>query len=329
MSYEEMLQVVKQYKELLYNKRKNSETPIRGQITVTGGEPFVRKDFMDLLEVFHENRRYFGFAILTNGSYLDKHMAKRLTELNPRFVQVSVEGTQKTHDGIRGKGDFEKTVSALKNLVRYNIRSSVSFTAHKGNFREFFEVAKIGRRLGVSQVWADRFIPYGSGTELSDQVLDHEETREFIRLMDYTRRKLKRTYLKKTEISLRRALQFLEGGGRPYSCSAGESLITIMPNGDLYPCRRMPIYAGNVLETPLKKLYYENPLLQSLRDGDRICEGCENCFYSKLCRGGLKCLSYALTNDQFQRDPGCWRDSSPGEVGCMSNRSKLLVIERT
>ena len=109
---------------------------------------------------------------------------------------------------------------------------------------------------------------------------------------------------------MHRALQFLIGGGRPYHCTAGDTLITVQPNGDLYPCRRMPIRVGNIMEIPLIKLYYESDLFRALRDKTRISNGCKNCFYSKLCRGGLKCLSYAITGDPFKPDPGCWIKSN-------------------
>ena len=62
---------------------------VRGHVTVTGGEPFVRRDFLDLLSVFRENRKHFSFAILTNGSLIDAPLARRLRELGPAFVQVS------------------------------------------------------------------------------------------------------------------------------------------------------------------------------------------------------------------------------------------------
>ena len=55
---------------------------------------------------------------------------------------------------------------------------------------------------------------------------------------------------------MNRALQFLEGDGRPYRCTAGESLLILMPSGDLYPCRRMPIPLGNVTKVPLEKLCF-------------------------------------------------------------------------
>ena len=88
--------------------------------------------------------------------------------------------------------------------------------------------------------------------------------------------------------------------------TAGDSLLTVQPNGDLYPCRRMPIRVGNVMDTPLADLYYESELLCELRDKNRISEGCEGCSHAHTCRGGLKCLSYAMTGDPFKADPGCW-----------------------
>jgi len=76
----------------------------RGHITVTGGEPFVRRDFVELLGVLAANRRRLSFAVLTNGTLIDAPVARSLRELGACFVQVSIEGTQATHDRIRGDG---------------------------------------------------------------------------------------------------------------------------------------------------------------------------------------------------------------------------------
>ncbi len=114
-------------------------------------------------------------------------------------------------------------------------------------------------------------------------------------------------HLHKTEIAMHRALQFLCGDGRPYHCTAGDSLMTVLPNGDLLPCRRMPVSVGNLKKKHLAELYYTSDFFRDLRDRRRISRGCENCFYQKLCRGGLKCLSYAVYGSPFRADPGCWR----------------------
>ncbi len=315
LNYRDLLNILEQFKALLSLWRRRVERPLPGHITVTGGEPFVRRDFLDLLEVFAAHQDCFSFAILTNGSFIDAAMASHLQKLGPSFVQVSIEGTQATHDQIRGTGNFERTVEAIKHLVRARIRTLIAFTAHRANFRQFPEVARLGRRLGVARVWADRLIPWGSGTALQSQLLTPVETHEFFELMRQAQAEAGRFWrFNRTEIAMHRALQFLVGGSKPYHCTAGDSLITVQPNGDLYPCRRMPIRVGNLLETPLAELYDHNELFQALRDRNRLSQSCQDCFYAKLCRGGLKCLSYAVTGDPFQADPGCWyaaRDVMP------------------
>ena len=303
LPFPDLLRVLEQFKELVGSWGDAG----RGHLTVTGGEPFVRRDFLELLEVVSAQRRYFSFAILTNGSLIDRALARRLRVLGPAFVQVSVEGARETHERIRGRGSFEKAASALRCLAREGIPTFISFTAHRGNFQEFPQVVQLGRRLGVTRVWADRLVPWGMGQALGEQVLAPGETKEFFEIMARARAEAARSWFGRTEVAMRRALQFLVAGGRPYRCAAGDSLVTVMPNGDLYPCRRMPIRVGNLLETPLKDLYYQSELFRALRRRDLVGEGCAGCFYRNLCAGGLRCLSYALTGDPFQADPGCWR----------------------
>jgi radical SAM protein with 4Fe4S-binding SPASM domain len=306
LSFRDLLDVLQQFKDLLDTLSPGQRRLLaRGHVTVTGGEPFVRRDFLDFLEVLSVNKSRFSFAILTNGSFIDAAMARQLSHLNPTFVQVSIEGSQTTHDDIRGTGNFDRTISAVKHLVRARVRTLVSFTAHRGNFREFPEVALLASRLGAARVWADRIIPAGTGKDLEKQVLTPEETQELFRLMRKARQNVKRSFWGRTEVAMHRALQFLEGG-HVYHCTAGECLITVQPNGDLYPCRRMPIRIGNLLETPLVDLYKESSLFRALRNRDKTSKGCQDCSYSGLCRGGLKCLSYAMTGDPFTADPGCW-----------------------
>ncbi|UCH97559.1 MAG: radical SAM protein [Candidatus Aminicenantes bacterium] len=307
LEFQDLMKVLDQFKALIRLRRGGKkQVRVPDRITVTGGEPFARKDFIKLLEVFYENREIFSFAILTNGTLLDSVTARCLRRLAPSYVQVSLEGTQETHDKIRGQGSFEKAVSGLKHLVKENIRTIISFTAHRANYREFPGVARLGRKLGVSRVWSDRLVPQGTGLDMKAQMLTPEETREFFEIMQTARSQVERRWFNRTEIAMHRALQFLVAGGQPYHCSAGDTLITVQPNGDLYPCRRMPIYVGNLMQTPLVDLYYNSKLFQNLRNQQTLSDNCQGCFYSGLCRGGLKCLSYAVTGDPFQKDPGCW-----------------------
>ncbi len=323
-TFAELLRVLEQYKALLrWRSGSSSGGPWRGHINVTGGEPFVRSDFGALLEVFASHRPYLSFAILTNGTLIDAGWAGRLRELQPTFVQVSLDGGATTHDAIRGAGSFERTLVAIEHLVQANVRCLISFTAHRGNFREFPEVVRIGRALGVARVWADRLIPLGPGGNKEDLVLTPEETREFFTVMDEsgTAERLLPSEGEETEVSMRRALQFLVGGGPPYRCTAGDTLITIMPNGDLYPCRRMPVRVGNVRDTPLIELYENAGLLRALRDRERTPSACGKCAHASRCGGGLKCLAHAMTGDPHGPDPGCWLAEGAARRGTAGSRA--------
>jgi radical SAM protein with 4Fe4S-binding SPASM domain len=306
LEFGELGHVLEQFIGLLDFWRTESGRNVRGHITVTGGEPFVRGDFPKLLEVLSQHSDLFSFAILTNGSLIDPSTARRLRKLNPRFVQVSIEGMRESHDRIRGYGQFDSAVRAIEMLVLERVRTFISFTAHRGNFREFSAVAELGQDLRVARVWADRLVPNGSGAGLAEQVLTPNETREFFAIMHKARIQAARSWFGRTEIAMHRALEFLLAGGSPYHCTAGDTLITVMPNGDVYPCRRMPVRLGNLLETPLRKIYDEHAFLIGLRDRSRQPQGCETCCYVGMCRGGLKCLSYAMSKDPFRADPGCW-----------------------
>lgn len=305
LTFEELLIVLGEYNSLLELWSQTCPSNIiPGHITITGGEPFIRPDFLTLLQVLANYKNDFTFSILSNGTLIDATIAKALKKRGVGYVQISIEGSEKTHDQIRGQGSFQKAIRGLKFLIQENVRTLISFTAHQKNFLEFSEVAQMGCELGAWRVWADRLIPCGQGT--SQQTLSKEGTEQFFDIMLKARMEAEKNYRGKTHIAMHRALQFLKSNETPYYCHAGNSFITIDANGDLYPCRRMPIKIGNVLETDLIDLYEEDKLLQKLRVPDTHIEGCQNCQHVSQCRGGLRCLSYAVHHDCFKADPGCW-----------------------
>lgn len=304
LDFSQLLFILTQLKQTLTYWSEQCGHPVTGHITVTGGEPFIRRDFLALLELFAAHSELFSFAILTNGSFIDKTMAKQLASLKPRFVQVSLEGSELTHDNIRGQGSWQRTISAIRHLRRERINTLISFTAHKNNVHEFPTVVDLGRKLKVNRIWADRLIPWGQAEKMSG--LLPEETQAFFQLMHQSQLDSTKRWFNKTEVAMNRALQFLVAGGEPYHCKAGDTLVTVQANGDLYPCRRMPIRVGNLLTTPFIELYEKSQLFNQLRDKTIISQGCEHCRYVQNCRGGLKCLAYATTGDPFKADPGCW-----------------------
>lgn len=317
-SFEELEVAFAEILRFMAEHRKAVGHKSRASITVTGGEPFVHPRFFDLLDILRA--KGFPVAVLTNGWFVDRSAAKALKKLDVQFVQISIEGTRETHDAIRGRGSYGKAIDALAELKREGVPAYVSFTAHRQNSGEFHGVAEAASKLGVERVWSDRLIPLGQGAEMEDLLMSPSDTRRFVELMSRSRTALKRT---KTEVAMHRALQFAGCGSTPYFCKAGDSLLTLLPGGELVPCRRMPIPVGNFLKQGLWELYNSSPVLESLRDSRNLNEGCKRCFYSKLCKGGLKCLAYALTGDPWSGDPGCWMRKHDIELGDEPNHGCL------
>jgi len=302
-----LMDIPRRYKAFLDKRQaQNPDRAVSGHLTITGGEPFLYRNIGALIEGIKSEHPEISLAFLTNGSMIDEALARRIAGFRPEFVQLSLEGGEAIHDAIRGAGDFRRVKLALSTLRGVSIRTLVSFTAHRRNFREFDEVVHLARTGGAARVWADRWLPNHSVPQGRCEGLSPPETAEFFEIMSAVRKKARRYVFSRTEVAMHRALQFLVAGGRPYSCQAGRNLLAVMPDGDVYPCRRLPIKVGNVFEQSLETIYFGSHLLKALRDERSVPQECRSCFYAELCRGGLKCLAYAMTGDPFRKDPGCW-----------------------
>ncbi len=297
LKYEQLLKIYNQYKNLL--KKLN----MKGHINITGGEPLCNPHLFKILDLINKDKDFITFSILSNGTLITKEIAKKIAGYNPYYVQVSLEGGKRINDYIRGKGTYKKIAKGITNLRNENIFTSISFTATRLNYKEFPKVVRYARRYGVNNVWSDRYIPLGSSSD-KDLALDYAQTREYLKIMNRERLKLKKNKKNHTTISMYRALQFQKTNDFAYGCTAGDTLLTVMENGDLVPCRRMPIVVGNLLKDKMYDLYVKSELLIDLRKF-RVPDECKSCEHSETCRGGLKCLTYAIYKDLNHKDVGC------------------------
>jgi len=306
LSFNDIIGVIQQFDELktLYNK--NNRVEKKAHINLTGGEPLLREDIFDLLNYMGKNRDKFSYGILTNGTLIDEKMTDSLKKNRVSFVQLSVDGNRRTHDSLRTPGDYKRTFKTASLLEKSGIKTFISFTANKSNYKQLPTVARKCRRCSVTKLWTDRLVPIGRGAELNDLVIDKENLPGYLKSLKKARGNcLIRKIYPKTQIAAERALQFLNISNSPiYSCSAGDSLITVDEFGNIMPCRRLPLVCGNVFENPLKTVYFENDVFKSLRS-KTIPKECAGCLYSTLCLGGAKCQSYALHGSYSFADAGC------------------------
>lgn len=265
-----------------------------GRLNITGGEPLTHPDLFELLRLARSKGIKTG--VLTNGTLLGQWEARRLRACGVDYVQISLDGMEKVHDEIRGKGSFERAVNGICALKSQGIFTSVSFTVQNNNLGELKKLAYFCDTLGVDKLWFDRVvIPADKDNEKLSV-----SSGDYWKLMKTAAR-----FNRKGMVFCGRALQFIPCKDKlVYHCSAGENLLIVLANGDVMPCRRLPYIIGNVKENDLLTLHQSSSLMKELRRAG-IPDGCKECKYSSLCRGGSKCIAVAKTGRFDIPDPDC------------------------
>lgn len=89
-------------------------------------------------------------------------------------------------------------------------------------------------------------------------------------------------------------------------CPVGFSCLTIMHDGTVYPCRRLPVKLGTIQEDGIFKIWYTSDALWKLRHRNTTTSACGTCADVGRC-GGCRAAAYAETGDLLGFDPLCWK----------------------
>lgn len=106
---------------------------------ITGGEPFLCPELYEIIS-YASNKR-LGVSILTNATIPLNEKWLTLLQKENIYLGISLDGVSpSTHDIIRGKGSFEKTLGNLYNFSKYKIRYSLTFTVNTINKNEINDI---------------------------------------------------------------------------------------------------------------------------------------------------------------------------------------------
>jgi radical SAM protein with 4Fe4S-binding SPASM domain len=264
-------------------------------INITGGEPFLKRDFFEIIETISNCEFVEGFNIITNGVLLTREKVEILKKY-PKLkgIKVSIEGI-KSNDFIRGKGCLN---TVRKNMEKIEgIKKIIMWTAGSYNYKEIEDVYEFARRYGDGLI-IERFVPLGNGIKLKEHYLKKEEWKfvvEFIReyfLIEDIKElaKFRAFYLDFENEEVSGAL-----------CEIGNTF-ALMPDGSIYPCRRLPVKIGNALWTKNIKEKIEN----FRKEIEKNLKGkCSKCFFFNECIG-CRAGVYSMENNLFSQDEQCF-----------------------
>ncbi len=123
----------------------------------SGGEPLLYEKFDELNEILPSFP--FRSILLTNGLLIKPAFLKKL---NFKEIQVSLDGLEKGHEALRGKGTFKKVLKAIEMVKEAGFDLSIATMIHRQNLNEFPELKKLIERINPASWMIDVPTPTGN-----------------------------------------------------------------------------------------------------------------------------------------------------------------------
>ncbi len=264
-------------------------------IGFTGGEPFIRKDFPQILEL--ASKDHFFISILTTGILIGQPEVNLLKKLKIKNLEISLLGAfPDTHDSIMNfPGAYHRMMRAVKLLLAAEITVTLKSTIMLMNWKELPLMSETASKLGAQFSASISVAPRSDG--------------------DVTLQKLALTEAEIAHLNP----DHLTGGlipgdeqkvGAVLKCRAGATVAGISSNGDIFPCILFRHIVGNIRENTLHHIWHEKPVsfLNELRKvkPEEIKE-CYTCTIKQYCR---RCPGVAYMETMKLRT------SSPSACAC-------------
>jgi MoaA/NifB/PqqE/SkfB family radical SAM enzyme len=222
-------------------------------IVVSGGEPFLYKPLLDIFRK-HDD---VTFQVYTNGTLIDRDLARTIAESGNVIPCISVEGYEDETDARRGEGVYSKVIQAMDNLKEAKALYGFSATVTRFNsdmltsegFVDYYMEEK-GCFIG----WYFQYMPIG--------------TRPSLELMTTPEQRIQRMERINRMRDERKALisDFWCDGPLVGGClAAGRRYLHINHNGDVEPCVFVHFAADNIKEKSLAETL-ESDFFRSIRE---------------------------------------------------------------
>jgi len=292
----------------------------KGDISITGGEPFIRKDLFPFLEYLDSSQEISHLHILSNGTLITDEIVEKLKKFTKLdSIQISLDGSSpETHDKIRGPGNFEKAIRGIRILISNCMDVKVMFTLQRCNMKDIPSLIDLAIKEKINGLTIERLVPMGSAKDAKDSLLSREELRD---IFQYISDRADLEYEKGMQLRILKyrplwinidpnrakaesnTVSYKELGA---TCSIGLDGLTILPDATVLPCRRLPIPIGNLKRDSLEKIWFTSDLLWQIRDKRNLKGKCNSCEFIPRC-GGCRAMAYAYTGDYLAEDPQCWK----------------------
>ena len=306
LSLHEVKDVIAEISEAMENWAENYRMDFSPSFNLTGGEPLLRDD---LLQIIDETRgRGFDVFLLTNGTLISDKKAGAIAGAGVKGVQVSLEGPEKIHDSIRGQGSFARSMRGVKNLLEAGLTVTLNATLSNINAASLPAMVSLAHETGVQRLGFSRLVPSGRGAGLRPEMLSPMQVKsvyETLLSLDVEDLDIVTGDPVASQMNIKTPDAGCTAAG---GCAAGISGFTILADGTITPCRRLPLPLGNVRTDSIRTIWASSPILDALRDRKRYSGRCGSCGKWAICRGCRAIAHYTSggLEGYLAEDPQCF-----------------------
>jgi radical SAM protein with 4Fe4S-binding SPASM domain len=118
-------------------------------LLLTGGEPFIRPDFLDIYT--YAKKKGLLITIFTNGTTITPHISDYLAEWKPFSLEITLYGrTKKTYESVTGvSGSYEKCIHGIELLLERKLPLKLKSVIMTLNMHEVWDMKAYAESLGV------------------------------------------------------------------------------------------------------------------------------------------------------------------------------------
>lgn len=167
------------YKEMYRITRVLSELGV-DKVRLTGGEPFVRKDFINFLESLSFNDKLKEINITTNGALISNYI-DRLEKINVKSVNLSIDSlNREKFFQITRRDVFDKVKQTFEDLLRSKVNLKLNVVVQSGvNTNEIIDFVELTKNNTVSVRFIEEMPFNGKGIRKVDELWD------FTKILDH------------------------------------------------------------------------------------------------------------------------------------------------
>jgi Fe-coproporphyrin III synthase len=281
-------------------------------IGLTGGEPFLREDIVDLAGLFIKRYPAAFISITTNG-LASETIVQRTRDILKRYkpgrlhVSISLDGTRQTHDIMRGvQGAYARvmqTAGLLQNQTEVSLGFDFTITRH--NYLELPRVSEIAQKKGVklSAGFAHISQSYYGNQDMSFS-WKNKELNEITHFMEAAARNrtAPQSLLLKTfdpyAYIMSRAVEYESTKQRMFRCLSGTLSFFLDPQGDVYPCLINNEKLGNIQDNRFEDFWLSSRANKArLRIDQKNCHCWVDCEVAPSLIRSLRIVGWNITHN--------------------------------